>query len=199
MIHPYTEVRFIDGVVGYGVVATQFIPKGTITWVLDPLDYQLTPQKAATLSKFPELHEAIHKFAYEDSNGKIILCWDNGRYVNHSCEPNCLSAGFEQIEIAVRDIDAGEQLTVDYGEYSRHETSSCHCRAQSCRGIIGSPLSITDLTFRKQSLRESVLAFQTVSQPLWSFVLQFPAVLAGLKLQDSQNNSSKLGEERCTV
>ena len=31
MIHPDTELRFINNVVGYGVVAKKLIPKGTIT------------------------------------------------------------------------------------------------------------------------------------------------------------------------
>lgn len=38
MIHPNTELKFISNQVGYGVVATSFIPAGTITWVLDKLD-----------------------------------------------------------------------------------------------------------------------------------------------------------------
>lgn len=33
MIHPDTELRFINPEIGYGVFATQFIPRGTITWV----------------------------------------------------------------------------------------------------------------------------------------------------------------------
>jgi len=35
MIHPDTEVRFINDEIGYGVVAKKLIPKGTITWVQD--------------------------------------------------------------------------------------------------------------------------------------------------------------------
>ncbi len=42
MIHPHTEIKFINKEVGYGVVATDFIPKGTITWVLDKLDREFT-------------------------------------------------------------------------------------------------------------------------------------------------------------
>jgi hypothetical protein len=37
MIHPWTELRFINDSIGYGVFATQFIPKGTIVWALDDL------------------------------------------------------------------------------------------------------------------------------------------------------------------
>ena len=45
MIHPKTEIKFINNEVGYGVVATEFIPAGTITWVLDKLDREFSPKE----------------------------------------------------------------------------------------------------------------------------------------------------------
>jgi hypothetical protein len=38
LIHPDSELRFIDPAIGYGVFATSLIPKGTFTWVRDELD-----------------------------------------------------------------------------------------------------------------------------------------------------------------
>jgi hypothetical protein len=38
MLHPHTELRFINEQIGYGVIATHFIPRGTVTWVRDDLD-----------------------------------------------------------------------------------------------------------------------------------------------------------------
>jgi hypothetical protein len=38
MILPKTELQFINKEIGHSVVATEFIPAGTITWVLDKLD-----------------------------------------------------------------------------------------------------------------------------------------------------------------
>ena len=43
MIYPKTELRFISDEIGHGVVATEFIPAGTITWALDKLDREFTP------------------------------------------------------------------------------------------------------------------------------------------------------------
>ena len=43
MIHPHTTLQFIGNEIGYGVVATAFIPAGTITWVLDKLDREFSP------------------------------------------------------------------------------------------------------------------------------------------------------------
>lgn len=112
MIHPLTEVRFISPEVGYGVVAKEFIPKGTITWVLDEFDREFTPEEAIKLD--PVHQEILDVYAYRNNKGNLVLCWDNARFVNHSFRSNCLSTAYE-FEIAIRDIQAGEQLTDDYG------------------------------------------------------------------------------------
>ena len=112
MIHPHTEVKFINNEIGYGVVANQFIPKGTITWVLDELDMEFTPEQ---IEKLSDLHQHILDiYTYRNSKGNFVLCWDNARYVNHSFKSNCLTTAYD-FEIAVRDIQPGEQLTDDYG------------------------------------------------------------------------------------
>ena len=49
MIHPHTELQFISEKIGYGVIATKFIPKGTITWVLDKLDRIFTPEEVRAM------------------------------------------------------------------------------------------------------------------------------------------------------
>lgn len=112
MMHPNTRVHFISDEVGHGVVATQAIPKGTITWVQDPLDRVFTEQDALALPK--ESRDLLDYFAFRNAEGHHVLCWDHGRYVNHSFRSNCLSTAFG-FEIAVRDIAEGEQLTDDYG------------------------------------------------------------------------------------
>ena len=38
LLHPAGTLRWLNDGMGYGVIASTFIPKGTITWVLDPLD-----------------------------------------------------------------------------------------------------------------------------------------------------------------
>lgn len=112
MIHPHTELRFIDKSIGHGVVATQFIPKGTITWVMDPLDREFTPQQYAA---FNNLYKHIlDTYTFRNNKGNFILCWDHGRFVNHSFKSNCLTTAYD-FEIAIRDIEPGEQLTDDYG------------------------------------------------------------------------------------
>ena len=52
MIHPDTELQFINDKIGYGVVATKLIPKGSITWALDKLDAEARAL-ASRLAKQP--------------------------------------------------------------------------------------------------------------------------------------------------
>ena len=112
MIHPHTELSFISNEVGYGVVATQFIPAGTVTWVLDKLDREFTPLEFEHME--PIYQNILDTYTFRNNNGHFILCWDNGRYVNHSFNSNCLTTAYD-FEIAIRDIQPGEQLTDDYG------------------------------------------------------------------------------------
>ena len=112
MIHPSTELRFINNEIGYGVVATELIPKGTITWALDKLDREFTSLEILAMDE--PYQEILSRYCYRNNVGKFVLAWDNGRYVNHSFRSNCMSTAYD-FEIAIRDIQPGEELTDDYG------------------------------------------------------------------------------------
>jgi hypothetical protein len=130
MIHPDTELRWANDVIGYGVFATRLIPKGTITWVRDDLDQTFTPEQAARLNE--PCRQILDKYTFIDAKGMFVLCWDHSRFFNHSCAANCLSAGYD-FEIAVRDIPAGEELTDDYGTLNLRAPFACACSAPGCR------------------------------------------------------------------
>ncbi|UMY64756.1 MULTISPECIES: SET domain-containing protein [unclassified Flavobacterium] len=112
MLHPDTEIRFINESVGYGVVATRLIPKGTITWVQDPLDRVFSPLDVARLPAMAK--RALDTYGFRNALGETVLCWDAAKYVNHSFRPSCFSTAYD-FEMAIRDIAPGEQLTDDYG------------------------------------------------------------------------------------
>jgi hypothetical protein len=112
MMHPNTEIRFISDEIGYGVVATKFIPKGTITWVQDELDQIYTPQQVSQMQ--PLAQKMVDKYCFRNNKGNFVLCWDISKYVNHSFKSNCLSTAYD-FEVAIRDIHPGEELTDDYG------------------------------------------------------------------------------------
>ncbi|HLM55069.1 MAG TPA: SET domain-containing protein-lysine N-methyltransferase [Pyrinomonadaceae bacterium] len=60
------------------------------------------------------------------------------QYINHCCEPNAFMrvvAGRILI-FALRDIEPGEEITLDYGETYHPDTYRCRCGAPSCRGTL---------------------------------------------------------------
>ena len=60
---------------------------------------------------------------------------DPSNYGNHSCDPNIASVGDEKF--ALRDIAAGEELTIDYVLLSPKTWSmKCNCGAKNCTGIV---------------------------------------------------------------
>jgi hypothetical protein len=169
MMHPETELKFISDEIGFGVFARQAIPKGTITWAGDELDQKFSPQRIAQMH--PACRVAAYKYSFVDSSGMHVLCWDHGRYVNHSCEANCLSAGF-QFEFAIRDIAAGEELTDDYGLMNLDEAMQCHCGSRHCRKTI-TPNEFERCTEWWDGLvAESFEAIGRVPQPLWPLVIE---------------------------
>lgn len=112
MIHPETELKFISDEMGYGVFAKTFLPKGTITWVQDSFDREFTDKDLEQMDPFHR--ELAETYCFRNSKGHHVLCWDNGRFVNHSFRSNCFTTPYN-FEIAIRDIEAGEELTDDYG------------------------------------------------------------------------------------
>jgi uncharacterized protein len=60
------------------------------------------------------------------------------RYTNHCCTPNTvLRIRGGRVELyALRAIEAGEELTADYGETHHAGTLPCQCGAPNCRGAI---------------------------------------------------------------
>lgn len=97
---------------GTGLFAEQFIPKGTITWEWNPeFDISFDQSLVETL---PELQKNyVLYYAYLDQElGKLVLCADNQRFINHSKNTNIDST--PRRDVANRDIQIGEELLCDY-------------------------------------------------------------------------------------
>ncbi len=62
----------------------------------------------------PIYQDILETYTFRDNKGNFVLCWDNGKFINHSFNANCLTTAYD-FEISIRDIHAGEQLTDDYG------------------------------------------------------------------------------------
>lgn len=166
MLHPHTELRYLGPEIGSGVFATSRLPKGTITWVQDPLDQvidlALSPQYAA----YPPV---LERYSFRNREGQYVLCWDYGRFVNHHCEPNCLSPGLD-FEIAVRDIEAGEELTNDYGSLNLEFEMVCCCGSARCRRKVV-PADFERMAGYWDELLASAFShIAGVEQLLWSYL-----------------------------
>lgn len=59
-------------------------------------------------------------------------------YINHSCEPNAYMQILygHILFIALRDIEPGEEITIDYESTLHSNKKKCICGAPSCRGTI---------------------------------------------------------------
>ena len=60
------------------------------------------------------------------------------KYVNHSCEPNAFMRRYRgRVEFyALRRVEAGEEVTCDYGETHHDGRLACRCGSTRCRGRI---------------------------------------------------------------
>lgn len=59
-----------------------------------------------------------------------------GNYGNHSCDPNVKSNDKGGL-IALRDIKPGEEITIDYAQFSTRDWSmKCNCGAKNCTGEV---------------------------------------------------------------
>lgn len=164
MVHPHTELRFVNPQIGWGVFATRLIPKGTIVWALDSLDQRFSAEQVAALP--PYARRQLHTYSYIDGGGRHILCWDHARFFNHSCAANCLAVGYD-FELAVRDIQPGEELCDDYGTLNPAEPFPCACGSAACRGSVlpDDMLRLGDTW--NAAARAAFFQIPRVEQPLW--------------------------------
>lgn len=98
---------------GIGLFADERITKGTVIWrLLLGFDAAFS---VAEVAGWPENARAtINRFAYL-VKGEHWLCGDDARFINHSKVPNLSELDFETT-VALRDIEQGEELTIDYYE-----------------------------------------------------------------------------------
>jgi SET domain-containing protein len=105
---------------GLGVFAVAPIQKGTPVWRFAPgLDMAFEVGIVDTLPQ--HVRQFFAHYGYLDRHVKrIVLCFDDARFVNHSDAPNLFTDYVQDpygLDVALRDIAAGEELTMDYGGF----------------------------------------------------------------------------------
>ena len=139
----YCEVRGSE-IHGRGVYATTFIPKETkiIEYVGELIDKQESETRGNSQhEKSIETGDAaVYIFTLSrnyDIDGNVP--WNTARLINHSCAPNCEAwiVGRKIFIHSLSDINAGEELTFDYGfDVDCYEDHPCLCGKQGCIGYI---------------------------------------------------------------
>jgi D-alanine-D-alanine ligase len=125
--------------IGYGVFATRRIAAGEIV-----MRGEESPHRIAT-GAHVERHwsradkEVFYRYAYPLGK-EVYAFWDRDPTAwspqNHSCDPN---TGFSGLNVmALRDINIGEELTIDYSTFCDGHMPSfeCQCGSPKCRGRI---------------------------------------------------------------
>lgn len=115
-----------SGIHGIGLFADQFIPKGTEIWKFTPgFDQKFTREQ---ILNFPDLLQIyIYKYCWRSKKSKLY-CFsaDNGKYFNHSENPNVLSEyrdnEEEVVTVAIKDIDTGEEILDNYNSFEDEES-----------------------------------------------------------------------------
>ncbi len=167
MLHTSTELRYVSPEIGYGVFATKKIPKGTITWVMDQLDRIITREEAKKVTGPNWVN--LDKYTYNDRNGNYVFCWDLNRYINHSFQPNSMLTPME-FEIAIRDIDIGEEITNDYGTLNCPEVFESFKGSTNTRKIVHPDDLLTYHQEWDKQLNDAMKFVNSVEQPLQDFL-----------------------------
>ncbi len=137
-----------SGVHGKGVFALQDIPKGRriIEYVGEIITWQEAQDRHPHDPKDPN-----HTFYFHVDEDRVIDAKVGGnasRWINHSCDGNCLADEVDgRVFIAARrDIKAGDELNYDYGlvleeRYTKKLKAEypCWCGAKTCRGTLLAP------------------------------------------------------------
>lgn len=122
-----------SGIHRYGVFAEEFIPQGrkVMEYTGEKINRRETARRAGA-----RLNYLFTLNSYWTLDGSVG--GSGAEFVNHCCEPNCHAWIYKDhiLYMASRDIQAGEELTIDYRFDADVERVACRCGAAGCRGTI---------------------------------------------------------------
>lgn len=121
-------------IAGRGLVSIEAISKGEVVAVKG--GHIVTTEQLRSLPEVlqnsdVQITDDLHLVALTEKEYEAEML-----YINHSCEPSIGFAG-NVVLVAMRDIDASEELTTDYAMFDDYEGSmDCTCGPPNCRRII---------------------------------------------------------------
>lgn len=140
--HRRRQKKFVmkaNSISGFGIYAKHPIPKGELVFHGEEKSQRLVTKTWVDKNWKEEEKDLFRRYAYPISN-EVYVLWDSDPCEwapqNHSCDPNTAIIGMNVY--ATRDIEQGEELTLDYAVLLNEETESfqCHCGAANCRGVV---------------------------------------------------------------
>ena len=107
---------------GIGCFADEPIKKGQIVWQYDPrFDIHIPLSELTSFSPAVQEHLRIYTYVeLVDGQEVMVYCADLSKHMNHSNSPNLLDTPDNLQQIAVYDIEAGEELTCNYFTFDLH-------------------------------------------------------------------------------
>ena len=118
----------------WGVYAAEFIPAGrkVIEYTGERISRRETRRRSEE-SEFTYLFTLDSYWTIDGAAGG-----SGAEYINHSCDPNLISRILKGhiLYMSARNINAGEELTVDYRFDKKVDKVPCKCGSPKCRGTI---------------------------------------------------------------
>jgi uncharacterized protein len=124
-----------SGIHRHGLYAEEFIPKRrkVIEYTGERINRRETRRRSDEQASMIYLFTLDNYWTLDGSVGG-----SGAEYINHSCDPNIRTVITKGhiLYMASRDIQIGEELTVDYHFSKDIEKIPCKCGSPKCRGTI---------------------------------------------------------------
>lgn len=140
--HERIQKKYIvkgNAIAGYGIYATKQLQPNELVFKGEGRSQRLITRRYVE-KNWPDNEKlTFRRYAYPLSN-EVFLLWDDDPAEwapqNHCCQPNTAYDGLNVI--AVTQINAGQELTLDYSSFldEHMEPFECHCGSPNCCGLV---------------------------------------------------------------
>lgn len=128
-----------NSIAGFGIYAAKDIKEGEVIFAGEEKAQRIVTKRFVDANWSEDQKLNFRRYAYAVSE-EIFVLWDENPSEwapqNHSCDANTGLDGLNVIALA--DIYAGEELTLDYSQFldENMEPFECRCGSSDCRGMI---------------------------------------------------------------
>ncbi len=128
-----------NAIAGFGIYASRDINAGELIFKGEEMSQRIVTKKWVEENWSDEGKLTFRRYAYPLGK-EVFLLWSNlpqdWAPQNHSCDANTAFMGLNII--ALRKIEKGEELTLDYANFldENAEPFNCLCGSSNCRGVI---------------------------------------------------------------